>query len=127
MVDRRTFIGSVASGVLATPLGALAQQRGKVSRVGFLSLSSASEGVQNTAAFLKALRELGDIEGKNLVIEWRLPRAASTACRPSGRPGAVESRCDCRGSVGRDQRGPKSDSTIPIVRTTTGDPVGSGS
>ena len=39
--------------------------------MGFLSLSAASESAQNTAALLKGLRELGYIEGKNLVVEWR--------------------------------------------------------
>ena len=71
MIDRRTFIGGIASGVLVLPLGAFAQQQSKVWRVGFLSLSSASESAQNTAALVKGLQELGYIEGKNLVVEWR--------------------------------------------------------
>src|SRR5438105_699029 len=55
----------------ARPRASLAQQARKVWRVGFLSLNPASESSQNTAAFRKGLRDLGYIEGKNLIIEWR--------------------------------------------------------
>jgi putative tryptophan/tyrosine transport system substrate-binding protein len=71
MNRRESIIAVVALAAAAVSIASFAQQQGKVWRVGFLSLSSASESVQNTAAFLKALRELGYIEGKNLVVEWR--------------------------------------------------------
>ena len=68
---RESIIAIVALGAAAGPLASVAQQQGKVWRVGFLSLSSASESAQDTAAFLNALRNLGYIEGKNLDVEWR--------------------------------------------------------
>jgi len=71
MNRRESIIAFVALGAVAGSIASFAQQQGKVWRVGFLSLYSASEIVQNTAAFLKALRELGYIEGRNLVVEWR--------------------------------------------------------
>jgi putative ABC transport system substrate-binding protein len=70
-MDRRTFIGSVASGVLAVPLGAFAQQQGKVWRVGMLETISTAENTANLDAFRQGLRERGYIEGRNLVIEYR--------------------------------------------------------
>src|SRR5205807_3707199 len=70
-MKRRTFIGRVASGLLAPPFGAFAQQQSKVWRVGFLSPTSASFSSPYTDAFLKGMRDLGYVEGKNLVVEWR--------------------------------------------------------
>jgi len=68
-MDRRTFLGALASGLLAAPLAAEAQQAGKVYRIGFLSQGQPPE------AFLEALqqglRELGYAEGRNLVWEFR--------------------------------------------------------
>ena len=69
MNRRESIIAIVALGAAAGPLASVAQQVGKVWRVGFLSLSSASESAQDTAAFLNALRKLGYIEGKNLDVE----------------------------------------------------------
>jgi aspartate aminotransferase-like enzyme len=65
MNRRESVIAFVALAATAVSIASFAQQQGKVWRVGFLSLSSASESVQNTAAFLKALRELGYTEGKH--------------------------------------------------------------
>jgi putative ABC transport system substrate-binding protein len=67
MMDRRAFIGTMASGLLAAPLAAEAQQGGNVYRVGYLSSSATI-----IEPFRHALRELGYIEGQNLVIEARL-------------------------------------------------------
>jgi ABC-type uncharacterized transport system substrate-binding protein len=73
VIDRRTFIVSAATGVLAAPLAAFAQQPGKVSRIGFFYFgtrqSSLDTGRYN--AFVQGMRELGYTEGKNLVIEAR--------------------------------------------------------
>src|SRR5690348_5030643 len=70
MKRRESMVAVIALGAWAVSIRSFAQQA-KVWRVGFLSLSSTSESVQNTSVFLKALRELGYIEGKNLVVEWR--------------------------------------------------------
>ena len=66
---RREFIAGLA-GAAALPLAARAQQA-KVARVGFLGLVSASGHAARSAAFRAGLRELGWIEGRNIVIESR--------------------------------------------------------
>jgi putative ABC transport system substrate-binding protein len=71
MNRRESIIAVVALGTAAGPIACFAQQQGKVWRVGFLSPVSASSSSQTTDAFLKGMRELGYVEGKNLVIEWR--------------------------------------------------------
>jgi putative tryptophan/tyrosine transport system substrate-binding protein len=70
-MDRRTFLGSVAVGVFTLPRSAFAQQRGKVWRVGLLETISPVENAANLDAFRKGLRELGYVEGRNLIIEYR--------------------------------------------------------
>ena len=69
MISRRTFLASGAA-VLAAPVVAEAQQPGKVPRIGVvLTLYSSPEGAPE--GFKDGLRELGYIEGQNVVIEWR--------------------------------------------------------
>ncbi len=125
-MDRRTFIGAIAGGLLAMPFRAGAQQQGKVWRVGFL-LPSASLSSSNTNAFLKGMRELGYVEGKNLVIEWRfadgeLERLPALAAE------LVQLKVDIIVTAGSPAIGAaqKATTTIPIVMATAGDPVGSG-
>ena len=48
-----------------------AQQAGKVPRIGYLSGSPPSSIKARTEAFRQGLRDLGYVEGKNIVIEWR--------------------------------------------------------
>ncbi len=127
MNRRESIIAVVALGAAAGPIASFAQQQGKVWRVGFLSLSSASESVQNTAAFLKALRELGYIEGKNLAVEWRFAEGSFERLTVQAAD-LVQLKVDvivavASAAIGAAQ---KATTTIPIVMATTGDPVGSG-
>ena len=57
--------------LFALCLPAQAQQTGKVSRIGFLGAASASALTGQLDAFRQGLRELGYIEGKNIVVEYR--------------------------------------------------------
>ena len=64
---RRTFMALLAGSVLAAPLGAGAQQPGKVYRIGWLiSGSSVSAGAHYIDAFRQGMRELGWVEGEEL-------------------------------------------------------------
>ena len=68
---RREFITLVGGVVAAWPLGAGAQQAGKLPTIGFLGASTASAESQRVAAFIQRLRELGWIEGRTVAIEVR--------------------------------------------------------
>ena len=70
-MDRRTFIGRVAGGLLGAPLAAHAQQVGKVYRIGILEAIPAAQNAANLDALRKGLRDLGYVEGRNLIIEYR--------------------------------------------------------
>ena len=72
-MDRRAFIGTLAGGLLAAPLAAVAQQATKSPRVGVFVPGSASgdQFQQLRQAFVRGLRDLGWIDGQTVVIEMR--------------------------------------------------------
>jgi putative tryptophan/tyrosine transport system substrate-binding protein len=121
---RREFITLV--GVAAAwPLAVWAQQAGKIHTVGFLSPGSPPEFF--LPVLFDALAESGWIEGKNIVVERRyaenrLERLPGLAAEP------VHLNVDVIVAVGT--LGPlaakRATSTIPIVMTAAGDPLGSG-
>src|SRR4029453_12001346 len=65
-MNRRRFLLTSLAGAVAPPLGAGAQHAGKVPRIGILGSSPVS-----WEAFRQALRELGYVEGRNIVLEFR--------------------------------------------------------
>ncbi len=65
------FLSTLALGLLAAPLPAEAQQAGKVYRVGWLRFLSNPPTGPTHDAFRQGLRELGYVEGQNVVIEYR--------------------------------------------------------
>jgi ABC-type uncharacterized transport system substrate-binding protein len=70
-VDRRTFLAGTGAVLLAAPLVAEAQQAGKVHRVGYLTAGSVTANPRVLEAFRQGLRDLGWVEGQNIVIEYR--------------------------------------------------------
>jgi putative ABC transport system substrate-binding protein len=70
-MDRRRFLLTSLAGTLIAPLGTEAQQAGKVYRVSFLGNSSAALEANLVGPFREGLRELGYVEGRNIVIEYR--------------------------------------------------------
>jgi putative ABC transport system substrate-binding protein len=61
----------VAVMLFALCFSAEAQQATKIQRIGYLSGSSPSTSANRREAFQQGLHELGYVEGKNIVIEWR--------------------------------------------------------
>ncbi len=70
MMGRRTFLGTLGLSVLALPLAAEAQPAAKIARIGFLATNLGLNPHQREA-FRQGLRDLGYIEGRNVVIEYR--------------------------------------------------------
>ena len=69
-MERRQFI-TLLGGVAAWPLAARAQQKAKTARIGILGLLPVSGSASRFEAFRAGLRDLGYVEGDNLVIEFR--------------------------------------------------------
>jgi putative tryptophan/tyrosine transport system substrate-binding protein len=128
-MDRRTFLGSLAGGLLAAPLAADAQQAGKVYRIGVLSpFSSSFVPGPSFEAFRQTLRELNYVEGRNIALEYRwadgrydrLPGLAADLVRL--RVDVVVSAWSTPTALATK----KATSTIPIVFAGVGDAVGVG-
>ena len=71
MTTRRAFIGTLAGGLLAAPRASEAQQAAKIARIGLLAGNLAASPPHVLGAFLQGLRDLGYVEGRNVVIEYR--------------------------------------------------------
>jgi len=71
MMDRRRFLLTSLAGAVAAPLGAEAQQQGKVWEIGFIGPSPSGTGAHLVQAFRQGLGELGYVEGRNIAIESR--------------------------------------------------------
>jgi putative ABC transport system substrate-binding protein len=68
---RLAFSITIALGGLVSPVAAEAQPAAKIDRIGYLSPSPASTTPHLREAFRQGLRDLGYVEGRNLVIEYR--------------------------------------------------------
>jgi len=104
-----------------------AQQSKEVPRIGFLVASNSSANSDRIEAFRQGLRELGYVEGKNVVIEYRaaegkldrLPGLAADLIHHSVDVIVTAGPADTRAAK-------KATTTIPIVMTFDNDPVGNG-
>ncbi len=129
MNNRRKLVIALGASALTAPLGSFAQQKGKVWRVGFLWLRARPDSLdsENPGVFRRGMRELGYVEGKNLVIEWRF--ADGNAERlPGFAAELVQLNVDVIVAGGTpDTSAAKSATTsIPIVMGNVADPVASG-
>src|SRR6202051_3008337 len=122
-MDRRTFIGGIAGGLLAAPLAAPAQQVGKVFRIGILETIPASQNAAKLDALRKGLQDLGYVEGRNLTIEYR--SADGRAERfPDLASELVSLKVDLivtRGTPAA-RAAKNATGTIPVVMATMGEP-----
>ena len=126
-MDRRAFISTLTGGLLAAPLAAEGQQVGRVWRIGFLGAATPSVWASRVEGLRGGLRDLGYVEGKNIVIEFRwangmydrLPDLAAELTRlkidvlvTAGTPGVLSAK--------------RATATIPIVMAASGDAVATG-
>jgi putative ABC transport system substrate-binding protein len=127
-MDRRRFLLTSLAGALGAPLAAEAQQASGTPRIGYMSFNLTAGDPRSRQAFFQGLRDLGYVEGKNLVIEYRdaegkpdrFPRLAaelaalkvSVILAAGGTLGAMAAK--------------QATSTIPIVFGAVGDPVSEG-
>jgi putative ABC transport system substrate-binding protein len=123
-MERRTFLGTLAGGLLAPPLAAEAQQARKAYRIGLLSPTSQSPSIE---AIRDGLRTLGYVEGQNLVIEYRsaegrFDRLPDFAVELARLHVDVIVAVVTQASLAAKN----ATSTIPIVMMAVGDPVGAG-
>jgi len=127
-MDRRTFISGVSVGLLAAPLAAQAQPAGKAWRIGVLSAGSSSATREaNIDAFKQGLRELGYVEGHNIVIESRWGAGKYESLRGLAAE-LVRLKMDVIVTVAVPaiRAAKEATSTIPIVMAVVVNPVATG-
>jgi putative ABC transport system substrate-binding protein len=127
VISRRAFVVAATGGLLAAPRAAGAQPAGKVHRVGFLGNSTETLEANLVGPLREGFRELGYVEGRDLVIEYRWAEgqyerfpaliAELIALKvdvivTAGTPAALAVR--------------RATTAIPLVMVAVGDPVGSG-
>jgi len=120
---------SLALGAMLLALGSLAhaQQAKKAARIGLLIPGSQSAFAIRIDAFRQGLRELGYVEGQNIVVEYRYGEG-KTDRFPDLAAELVRLKVDVivTASTLSVQAAKKASGTIPIVFTATNDPVGTG-
>ena len=127
MIIRSAHAVVLALGVLAAPLAAEAQQSQKVYRIGMLERTSPAINAANLDGFKRGLRELGYVEQRDFVIEYRsadgrnerFPTLATELVRLNvdvivtrGTPATLAAK--------------NATATIPVIIVGIGDPVGQG-
>jgi len=113
--------------LFALCFAASAQQPKKIPRIGYLGAVSPSANAVRIEAFRQGLRELGYVDGKNIVIEWRfaegkldrLPALAAELVR-------LQVDVIITGGTGATRPAHEETNTIPIVMTQDPDPVDNG-
>src|SRR5712692_7055057 len=111
----------------AAPHNAGAQQPAKIARVGYLGSGSASGTASWVEGFRVGLRELGYVEGKTIVIEWRFAEGTYERL-PALVAELVRLKIDVLVAPGSPaiSAARKATGTIPIVMAPSGDPIGAG-
>ena len=123
-MDRRAFLGTLAGGLLAEPLAAEAQQAANVARIGWLGFGVRSARPED---FLQGLRELGYVEGRNVVIEYRSAEGKLEQL-PTLAAELVSLKVDVivAQSTAAALAAKQATQAIPIVFGAVSDPVGTG-
>ncbi len=128
MTSRRHLLIALGAGVVAAPLGSFAQQKPpKVHRIGLLSSELPASWTDRVDAFRAGLRDLGYVEGRNVLIEFRwaegkmdrLPGLAAELVRLGSDVIVAHGLVGCRTAK-------QATATIPIVCASSPDLVAAG-
>ena len=123
---RREFVALLGSTAITWPLAARAQQAAKVPRIGLLSFGSAAASASRLEALRAGLRDLGYVEGKNIVVDFRWAERVDQL--PELAAEFVRMNVDIIFALTSTEVEPalQATKTIPIVFAFHADPVGLG-
>jgi putative ABC transport system substrate-binding protein len=126
-MKRREFITLLGGAAAAWPLAAGSQNVGKPPTIGFLGASKASAASKWSGAFVERLRELGWIEGRTILIEYRWAEGRSERFTQIAAEFA-KMNVDIIVTYGTPSviAAKQVTSTIPIVFAVASEPVGNG-
>jgi ABC-type uncharacterized transport system substrate-binding protein len=128
-MNRRAFLSTLSGSLLAAPLAAEGQQPSKVYRIGYLAQGYDTDRVEliALAGFRQGLQELGYVEGRNLIIEYRWGRLNFDGL-PALAAELVQLKVDVIAAVATRAAAAakQATSTVPIVMTLSLHAVESG-
>jgi putative ABC transport system substrate-binding protein len=128
MTDRRTFLRTLTGGLLVAPLAAGAQEANRIVRIGYLAFDLAAANPLTREGFFDGLRDVGYVEGRNLLVEYRDAEGkterfpALAAELVARKPDVIVTGGGTLAALAAKQATP----TLPIVFTAVGDPVAEG-
>jgi putative ABC transport system substrate-binding protein len=126
---RRKLIVALGASALTAPLASFAQPKNKLWRIGFLVAIARPASLETHfyGAFVKGMRELGYVEGKNFSIEWRFADGNYQRL-PELAVELVRMNVDVIVTAGTpaNRAAQQATTVIPIVCATMSDPVGNG-
>ncbi|MDP2702562.1 MAG: ABC transporter substrate-binding protein, partial [Candidatus Rokubacteria bacterium] len=125
-MNRRAFIAT-ATAILVAPLAADAQPAAKVPRMGFLGNSTAALEANLVGPFREGLRDLGYVEGRNILIEYRWAEGKYERF-PALIAELIALKVDVIVTAGTPASlaVKKATTSIPLVMVAVGDPIGVG-
>ena len=126
-MSKKLFCFALCAMLFSLCFPAQAQQPAKIPRIGYLEAVSPSIGAVRSEAFRQGLRELGYVEGKNIVTEYRYAEGKRDRL-PALAAELVRLKVDVIVTAGASatRAAKKATSTIPIVMAQDSDPVGKG-
>ena len=126
-MKKKITVLTLCAMLFALCFSATAQQPTKVPRIGYLTATSLSAIAARIEAFRQGLRELGYVEGKNIVIEWRYAEGKLDRL-PALAAELVRLKVDIivTGGPQATRAAKEATATIPIVMAQDPDPVGNG-
>ena len=127
-MDRRDFVGTITGALLGIPLTTEAQQAGNVWRIGFMSAGARPADGHAPLVLRQALRELGYIEGQNVIYigRWAEARKERLPTLAAEMVGLNLDLIVAFGSGSAAEALKAVTSTVPIVLAAAGDPVAVG-
>ena len=126
-MSRKIFCLALCALLFALCFSADAEQPKEVPRIGWLGAGSSPSQLPRTEAFRRGLRDLGYVEGKSIVIEWRYAEGKPDRL-PALAAELVHLKVDIivTGGISATRAAKEATSTIPIVMTQDSDPVANG-
>jgi putative ABC transport system substrate-binding protein len=123
---RRELIEFAGTALFAWPLVARAQQQAKIARLGYLGFGTPAASASRVEALRAGLRDLGYVEGKNLIIEFRWSGTVEQLHEAAAELARMKVDIIFATSSTESEPARRATSTIPIVFATHADPVGVG-
>jgi putative ABC transport system substrate-binding protein len=123
---RRELIALVGTALFAWPLVARAQQQAKIARLGYLGFGTPTGSAARVEAFRAGLRDLGYVEGKNLVIEFRWAGTVEQLHQAAAELARMKVDVIFATSSTESESARRATKTIPVVFATHADPESAG-